>query len=124
VVVVDIKEYHSQKVTVFGQANNGIYTLDHPTYMSEFVASIGGLNSRADQTEIKVTRKDSSVVVVNLKRYYEDEDLSQNILLSGGDQIFIPTQRSPTAWRYFKEWQSVTLGILTLLSLYLGIFGR
>ncbi len=123
-VVVEIKEYRSQKVTVFGQAKNGIYTLDHPTYISEFIASIGGVDSEADQTKIKVTRKDGSVVMVNLKRYYEDGDLNQNILLRGGDQIFIPMQRTPRAWRYFKEWQGLTSSILALISLYLTIWGR
>ena len=124
VVIVEIKGYHSQKVTVFGQAKNGIYTLDHPTYISEFIASIGGVDSRADQTKIKVTRKDGSVVIVNLKRYYEDGDLTQNILLRGGDQIFIPLKSTPRAWRYLKEWQGLTYSILALISLYLSIWGR
>ncbi len=124
VVVVEIKEYHSQKVTVFGQAKNGIYTLDHPTYISEFIASIGGVGNRADQTKIKVTREDNSVVVINLKGYYENGDLSQNILLRGGDQMFIPIKETPWAWRYFMNWQSVATGILLSLSVYLAIFGR
>ena len=124
VVVVEIKAYHSQKVTVFGQAKNGISTLDHPTYFSEFIASIGGVGNRADQTKIKLTRKDGSVVVINLKRYYEDGDLSQNILLKGGDQIFVPTKETPRAWRYFKEWQNATYGMLVFIAAYFAVFGR
>ena len=124
VVVVEIKEYHSQRVTVFGQAKNGIYTLDHSTYISEFIASIGGLDSEADQTQIKVTTKDGSVIMVNLKRYYREGDLSQNIFLKGGDQIFVPTKEAPRAWRYFKEWQSATYGVLILIAAYFAVFGR
>ena len=124
IVVVEIKEYHSQKVTVFGQAKNGIYTLDHSTYISEFIASIGGLDGKADQTQIKVTRKDGSVIMVNLKRYYREGDLSQNIFLKGGDQIFVQAKEAPRAWRYFKEWQNATYGVLVLIAAYLGIFGR
>jgi len=124
VVVVEIEEYNSQKVTVFGQARNGIYALDHPTYISEFIASIGGVGSGADQTKIKVTRKDGSVVMVNLQRYFEDGDLSQNILLRGGDQVFIPMQKTPRVWRYVRDWQMLTSSILTFLSLYLAIWGR
>ncbi|RKY62621.1 MAG: hypothetical protein DRQ02_13590, partial [Candidatus Latescibacterota bacterium] len=63
-------------------------------------------------------------VIVNLKRYYEDGDLTQNILLRGGDQIFIPLKSTPRAWRYLREWQSFTYSMLVIISLYFGIFGR
>ncbi len=123
VVVVEIKEYHSQKVMFFGQADNGVYTLDHPTYLSEFIAFIGGVDSEADQTKIKVTRKDGSVVMVNLKRYYEDEDLSQNILLKDGDQMFIPTQRT-SLWSHIADFRDLAAAILTFVSLYMAFWGR
>jgi polysaccharide export outer membrane protein len=124
IVVVEIKEYHSQRVTVFGQAGNGVYTLDHPTYLSEFLAFIGGVHSEADQTEIKLTRKDDSVVMVNLKRYYEDGDLGQNILLKDGDQIFVPTQETSRLWTSITQFQNLAAAILTFLSLYLAFEGR
>ena len=124
VVVVEIEEYNSQKVMVFGQADNGIYSLDHPTYIAEFIASIGGLNSEADQIKIKVTRMDDSVVMVNLKRYYENGDLNQNILLRGGDQIFVPTQKTPWVWRYIDRWDTLVTSILTFVSLYMVFGGR
>ncbi|MCK4590349.1 MAG: hypothetical protein KAT86_01245, partial [Candidatus Latescibacteria bacterium] len=91
---------------------------------SEFIASIGGLNSKADQTEIKVTREDGSVIMIDLKRYYEEGDLNQNILLRGGDQMFIPTKETPWAWRYFMNWQTVATSIMLSISIYLAIFGR
>ena len=123
-VVVEIKEYHSQKVTVFGQAKNGIYTLDHPTYISEFIAFIGGVDSEADQTKIKLTRKDGSVVMVNLKRYYEEGDLSQNILLKDGDQMFVPKQKTSRLWTSITQFQNLAAAILTFLSLYMAFGGR
>ena len=123
IVVVEIKEYHSQKVAVFGQAGNGVYTLDHPTYISEFIAFIGGVNSEADQTKVKVTRKDGSVVMVNLRRYYEDGDLSQNILLKDGDQMFIPTQKA-SLWSHLANFRDLAAAILTFLALYMAFLGK
>ncbi|MFQ5706388.1 MAG: polysaccharide biosynthesis/export family protein [bacterium] len=89
-VSVDVKEFKSQKVTVFGEAKNGIYPLKKATPIAQFMSSIGGFSDRADLSELQVVRSDGTLLQVDLNRLIYEKDLSQNILLRGGDLIIIP----------------------------------
>lgn len=89
-VTIKVKEYNSQKVTVFGEARNGIYSLQRPTRLAYFISSIGGTMEKADLSRIKVIRADGSVVSVDLTKFLYGRDSSQNIYLKGGDLIIIP----------------------------------
>lgn len=89
-VYIEIKEFRSQKVTVFGEAKNGIYPLKRPMRIAEFLSSIGGTTNRADLSNIKVVRAHGELIVVDLTKFINSRDQSHNIYLKGGDLILIP----------------------------------
>lgn len=89
-VTIKVKEYNSQKVTVFGEARNGIYSLKEPTRIAYFISSIGGPMEKADLSGIKVVRADGSVVSIDLTKFLYGHDSNQNIYLKGGDLVIIP----------------------------------
>jgi len=90
-VFVDIKQYTSRRVTVFGEAKCGIYPLPADMRIVEFLSSIGGIdNTNADISNIRISRKSSEILHIDLIKYIYDHDLAQNIFLEADDLILIP----------------------------------
>jgi len=89
-VFIKIKKYASRKVTVFGEAHNGIYPLTSPLRIAEFLSSIGGVNNNADISNIRISRKTGEMIQIDLAKFIQHQDVSQNIQLKADDLILIP----------------------------------
>lgn len=95
-VEVQVKEYNSKKVSVLGAVSltprGGIGTipLTGRTTLLEVIAKAGGLAPNASLERVRVTREPGKSYNVNLFRYIQEGDLSQDFVLDTGDVIFVP----------------------------------
>jgi len=81
----------ARNVLVFGEAKVGTYPLEDETRILDILASIGGTTKDADISQVKVTRKDGTIQMVNLSRILFENKNAENIFLNPGDRIYIPS---------------------------------
>jgi len=95
-VEVQVKEYNSKKVSVLGAIGGaprggiGSIPLTGRTTLLELVAKAGGLAPNAGLERVRVTRESGKSYTVNMFRYVEEGDLSQEFILDSGDVVFVP----------------------------------
>ena len=90
IVFVTVKEYNSQRVTAIGEIKTGMYTLKRKTTLVEFLGQIGGTTGNADTYHIKLIKKDGRILIYNLNDLVNDPDKSSQILVAGGDTVYVP----------------------------------
>ncbi len=89
VVLVRIMDYVSHNATLLGAfVHQGIYPLPRPQLLTDFVADHGGLLPEAETREIWVLRNTGERILIDLESYYNLGDVSQDILLINGDQVY------------------------------------
>ncbi len=90
---VRVTAYRSQRVYVVGEvAQQGIQLVkDIPLTVLEAINAAGGVTANADQRNITLTR-DGKTYSINLLSLYEGGDISQNVMLKGGDVLNVPDQ--------------------------------
>lgn len=88
---VSVVAFNSQKVYVSGQVKQpGIQPVsDVPMHVADAINTAGGADEMADITNVVLTRNGKKQVL-NLVALYSFGDISQNILLRGGDIIYVP----------------------------------
>ena len=92
-VTVKVTNFVSRKVVVFGEAESGIYPIKTNTRIAELLSSIGGVRYIADLANIRVSRKNGEIIIVNFLKLLNENDKSQNILLQPDDLILIPANK-------------------------------
>lgn len=96
VVEVQVKEYNSKKVSVLGaigatpRGGIGAIPLIGRTTLLELIAKAGGLAPNASLERVRVTRASGKAYTVNMFRYIQEGDLSQEFILETGDVVFVP----------------------------------
>ena len=95
IVFVTVEEFNSQKVSVFGEAipnrGPGEYPLKKPTSLLEFLNLIGGPTENADTSKITLIKKSGGTFIYDLEKLLDAPLESSQIILEGGDTIYIPT---------------------------------
>ncbi len=95
-VDVQAKEYNSKKVSVLGavglapRGGIGTVPLTGRTTLLEVVAKAGGLAQNASLDRVRVTRVGGKSYTVNMYRYVQEGDLSQEFIMDAGDVVFVP----------------------------------
>ena len=90
-----VKQYGPRKVYVLGEVQKaGIYSLSSD-YMNVFAAlsSAGGITKRGRTKKIAIVRVENGKVnlqEVDIKKFIEKQDITQNIALQDGDMIYVP----------------------------------
>lgn len=94
-VTIFIEEFRSQKVTIMGQVNKpGLYELKGHTTFLEILSRAGDLSKDAGDKAIvkrKTAEADAAekVIVIDIKKLIEMGDISQNIPILDGDNIYV-----------------------------------
>jgi polysaccharide export outer membrane protein len=92
-VTVSLVQSLSTEITVLGEVNRPFtFPLDRETRLIEALGRVGGAKNFADKNDIRVIRFEdgqSRVYKVDLKAI-EKGDLSSNILMRGGDIVYVP----------------------------------
>lgn len=94
-VSVNVAEFRSQRVSVSGAVGKpGQFPLTNvPLTLLDVIDQAGGAASNADTNNIKWTQNgvERTISLQDIRQY---GDLSQNLLLSGGDVIYVPTNEN------------------------------
>jgi polysaccharide export outer membrane protein len=115
-VDVQVKEYHSKKVTVFGavgsqgRASAITVPLTGRVTLMEAIAKAGGFQQNASLDRVRVTRVPGKTYTVNVFRFLQDGDLSQEFVLDAGDAVFVPEQVKGEERRVFLLGEVKTPG--------------
>jgi len=97
-VDVQVKEYNSKKVTVFGAVGTqakvtaSTIALTGRMTLMEGIAKAGGFQQNASLDRVRVRRASGKTHTVNVFRFIQDGDLSQEFVLDAGDTVFVPEQ--------------------------------
>jgi polysaccharide export outer membrane protein len=99
-VSIFISEYKSRKVTVLGEvAKPGLVVLRGASTLMEVISDAGGITQNAGDTlsiQRKVIKggekkdKEEVAAIVDLKRLFEDGDVTVNVPVLDGDSIYVP----------------------------------
>jgi polysaccharide export outer membrane protein len=115
-VEVQVKEYASKKVTLFGaiggqaKASAGTIPLTGRLTLMEAIAKVGGFQPNASLDRVRVSRASGTTYTVNVFRFIQDGDLSQEFVLDAGDTIFVPEQVKGEERRVFLLGEVKTPG--------------
>lgn len=114
-VSIFIEEFRNLKATILGGVRSpGLYELKGQTTLLELISKAGGLIEDASNEAI-IRRHDSTeaqeTITINLNELMEQGQLSQNLSIMNGDNIFIPKKKvfyvtgevkSPDSYTYIK----------------------
>lgn len=100
-VSVFIEEYKSRKVTMLGEvAKPGIVILRAASTLLEVISDAGGITPNAgealtiqrkiNKTGVEKKEKEDMTVSVDLKKLFEEGDVTANIMVLDGDSIYVP----------------------------------
>lgn len=94
VVTVTLKENLGNRLYVTGRVNRpGVYQVNQDIDVVQALALAGGLTPFADQSGIKILRREKGVgraILFNYKQVQRGEQLEQNIILLPGDTVLVP----------------------------------
>jgi polysaccharide export outer membrane protein len=95
VVTVAALQLNGNKVYVLGQVNRpGEFIMNRATDVMQAIGIAGGLNTFADQDEIRILRRGEQGSQIAIPFKYSDvqkgEKLDQNIVLRAGDTVIVP----------------------------------
>lgn len=96
VVEVQVKEYNSKRVSVLGAVGSvargaiGAVSLTGRTTLLEVIAKAGGLTPSASIERVRITREPGRAYTVNMYRYVQEGDISQDFIMDAGDAVFVP----------------------------------
>lgn len=115
-VEVQVKEFNSKKVSILGAVGStprgglGTIPLTGRTTLLEVIAKAGGLAPNASLERVRVTREPGKSYTINLFRYIQEGDLSQDFLLDTGDVVFVPERVPGEERRVFMLGEVKTPG--------------
>ncbi len=93
-ISVEVFRVNSMNVYVVGRVNRpGKFEMNEPMDILQALSMAGGLNSFAEEDEIKIFRKVEGKITIFQFDYSEvvdGENLEQNIMLQRGDVIVVP----------------------------------
>ncbi|MBI2058213.1 MAG: VCBS repeat-containing protein [Nitrospirae bacterium] len=97
-VDVVVKEFNSQRVLVIGAiggttaaAGSRVVPLSKPTRIVEVIAAAGGPNIDADLKNVSIANPQGQTQYINMFRVLFEGDQSQNIYVSPGEVVFVPS---------------------------------
>jgi polysaccharide biosynthesis/export protein len=97
-VDVQVKEYNSKKVTVFGsvgsivRASGTSIPLTGRMTVMEAIGKAGGFNTNASMNRVRVTRANGQSYLVNMFQLMQEGDPALVFILDAGDAVFVPEQ--------------------------------
>jgi len=110
-VVINISTVQSQKIMVLGEVNNpGVFVLDTDMGVLESISKAGGMTRDAKMANVLLIRRGqgkSTVMSLNLKKVFKEEDVSQNINLQNGDIVYLPRVTIASVSRFFSHLSEI-----------------
>lgn len=97
-VEVLVKEYRGRTVTLLGAVQSqirqptgpGIYSIKGKTTLSKLIIMAGGFAKEAELRNVRITNREGIIKKVNLFEIMFAGELSKDIVVDGGDIIYVP----------------------------------
>lgn len=119
-VGIEVVEFGGHKVFVLGEVKRpGVYLADGNMRIIEAILLASGLTLDAKQKSVLLIRggidkRNPKLIVVNLKKAFEEGDANQNILVQQGDIIYVPRTFISDVNRFFSHLSTIISPILQL----------
>lgn len=117
-VTISITSVQSQKVMVLGEVNHpGILTLDSELRVMEAITKVGGMTKDAKLANVLLIRKRNNKTVLaslDLKKAFEEGDLTGNVNLEDGDIVYLPAVTIADVSWYFEHLDRIISPIIRL----------
>ena len=120
-VSINVTSIQSKKIMILGEVNRpGILTLDSQLSIIESIAKAGGATNDAKLDNIVLIRRRADnkpgIILVDLKKAFEEGDISQNRLLQAGDIVYLPTVTIANVSWYLAHISKILSPIVNLES--------
>lgn len=110
-VSVGVTAVQSQKVIVLGEVKNpGLFSLDIPMTTLDVISKAGGFTTDAKQKSILLIRgglEKPELITLNIDKFFNDYDMTQNVHLRNGDILYVPTTFIADVVRFFNQLYSI-----------------
>jgi len=121
-VEILVKEYRGRTVTVLGAVQSqirqptgpGIYSIKGKTNLSKLIIIAGGFAKDAELRNVRITNRDGIIKKINLFEIMFAGDVSKDIVVDGGDVIFVPYKADTEDYNIFILGEVKTPGIYKL----------
>lgn len=120
-VVVGVANADSNQVEVsgLGVKTPGRVPYDNGMRVLDAITKAGGFVERARVKEVAVVRKDGKPVQVNMEKYLNSGDMSQNVPLQKGDTVLVGLEKEKTKK---SNWLETVLPSLATAVMYGAIY--
>jgi polysaccharide export outer membrane protein len=108
-VEIMVKEYRGRTVTLLGAVQSqirqptgpGIYSIKGKTNLSRLIIIAGGFAKEAELRNVRITSLDGIIKKVNLFAIMFAGDISKDIVVDGGDVIYVPYKAETEEYSIF-----------------------
>lgn len=111
VVAINIESSLSNKVAVLGEVRMpGVFNVDSQMQLVDAIASSGGLSPYAEPRSVALLRHtegEPTAHLLNIKRFLEEGDTSQNPYLQRGDVVYVPRSFISKVDDFFEHFYTI-----------------
>ncbi len=119
-VSVEVTFFGGQKIFVLGEINrSGVFLADGHMNVIEAISMAGGFTLDAKQNSILLIRKridkpKPELVVVDIGKFLQEGDMSQNPILQKGDIVYVPRTFIADVDRFFGHLSNIVRPLLDI----------
>jgi len=110
-VSVGVTAVQSQKVIVLGEVKDpGVFSVETTMNALEAISRAGGFTKDAKQKSILLIRgglEKPELITLNMDKFFNDNDMTQNIYLQNRDIIYVPATFIANASRFFEHLSNI-----------------
>jgi len=121
-VSVGVTAVQSQKVIVLGEIKNpGLFSLETPMTALDVISKAGGFATDANQKSILLIRgglEKPELMILNMDKFFNDYDMTQNIHLRNGDIVYVPATFISDVVKFFDQLYSIIRPIAQVENVY------
>ncbi len=121
-VTISVTSLQSQKIMVIGEVHSpSIISIDADISVMEAITRAGGMTNDAKLSNVVLIRRGAGgekpeVMSLDLKNSFKKGDLSSNMMVRGGDILYLPAVAIADIGRYFEHISKIISPIVNLES--------
>ena len=94
-VSIELIDSSKMQVTISGEVKSpGVYSVPSGAQLMDVITMAGGYSQTADLSKVAINHKGNTSTTIDLSKFLLAGDAGQNVQMSAGDTIFIPTRET------------------------------